>query len=359
LTSFFELSVGLVEHGFPQPRRIRDVSERSLVPRKRRARLVARVLEVFQDSFAETALRALSQAHDAATHEDVPDEVNPSRRSFDRKDLNVRFDLQVEVYPEVFGDKPRELHQFFLVAAQDQEIVAVPHVMAETEALDVLVERRDREVGEKLAEVVPDRKTRRVAVDDGIGEPQSLRVFHLPAKPALELVVLDGRIAFPHIALERVDRLVVSVLHDEAAEGQDGLSRAASAEPGESIADVGTDEVDANRSHEGVLDDVVPELRVPVDDALLAALVDDLDPVGSRTPRVVPQLLAQSVNVLVEVFLEVLHALALRLALAGFLHVELLHLRLVYKLFEQVSVSFHCVKFPRCVDDPARSNGVV
>ena len=215
--------------------------------------------------------------------------------------------------------------------------------MAETEALDVLVERRDREVGEKLAEVVPDRKTRRMAVDDGIGEPQGLRVFHFPAKPALE----------------RVDRLVVSVLHDEAAEGQDGLSRAASAEPGESIADVGTDEVDANRSHEGVLDDVVPELRVPMDDALLAALVDDLDPVGSRTPRVVPQLLAQSVNVFVEVFLEVLHALALRLALAGFLHVELLHLRLVYKLFEQVSVSFHCVKFPRCVDDPARSNGVV
>lgn len=355
----FELCVGLVEYGGPQTRRIRQVAERSFVPRKRRARLVARVFEVVSDGFAEPALCTLSQAYNPAAHESVPDEVNASGRPFDGKDLQVRLDLQVEVFPEVFGDELRELHQLFLVAAQDQEVVAVPHIMAEMEALDVLVERRDGEVGEKRAQVIPDGEAGRVAVDDGITEPQCLRVLDLPAYSVLEDVVLDGRVALPHVALERVDRFVLTVLHDEAAEGENRFTCPASAETGESVADVGMDEVDADRPHVGVLDDVVAELRVPVDKALLAAFVDGLHPVRTRTPRVVPQFLAQGVDVLFEVVLEVDHALPLRLALAGFLHVELLHLRLVYEVLEQITVSFHCVSFPRCVDGPARSNGGV
>ena len=337
----FELIVCLVEHGVPQPCRIRDVAERPLVPRKRRARLVARVFEVVSDGSAEPALRALSQAHDTAAHERVPDEVNASGRPFDGKDLQVRLDLQVEMFPEVFGDELRKFHQLLLVAAQDQEVVAVPHIMAEMEALDVVVERRDDEVGEQLAQVVPDGEAGRVAVDDGITEPQGIRVLDLPAYSLLEDVVLDGRIAFPHVALEGVDRFVLPVLHDEAAEGENRFTRPASAETGESIADVGMDEVDADRPHVGVLNDVVAELRVPVDEAFLAAFVDGLHPVRARTPRVMPQFPAQFVNVLVEVVLEVLHALAFRLALAGFLHVVLLHLLLVCEVVVQISVAFH------------------
>lgn len=96
---------------------------------------------------------------------------------FHGEDLVVRLQLQFELRPEILPDIGQQLVKAGLVGGEEDAVIQIPGIRPDLFCLfDPVIETGQEEIGEVLAEVVPDRQAVR-AVDDLIQEPEQATIF--------------------------------------------------------------------------------------------------------------------------------------------------------------------------------------
>lgn len=98
------------------------------------------------------------------------------------------------------------------VSVEKYHIIGIPEVIFHPDLLfDLMVEICEIQVGEILAQIIPDGHTVR-AVDDLIEQGQCIRAFYLAADDLFEYIMVDAGIEFPNVYFQAISA-VFSVLN--------------------------------------------------------------------------------------------------------------------------------------------------
>jgi hypothetical protein len=290
----------------------------------------------------------------------ITDEIDPP--DLDRENLPIALDRQLELRPDIEGDKLEEDVEESLVVVEDYKVVGVPEIVleipdrldpigpipetllladrpvpgpeidipgeiglqgrrivleAET-SLEVVVEIAKVNVGEVLGEIVSDRQARS-RVDYLVDKPKEIRILEFFPDQGLEDGVVDTRVILFDISLEGDGR----PLGIECKGLTYGLGGPVYAPFFHASVRPGREDPNPKRLeyvHYCVVDDPVPE-REPGDLSLLG-LVDLESMIRRGLIRLIPQLRLQSRKISLKIGLESLYLVPISFALTGFLFGE-------------------------------------